>query len=148
MSDTDRFEYDALFVKDHSALVDWHKRRRMVSAGNCLVASINTNTHTALSADAGPFILDSGATIHISLVSSDFFELRAVPPRTIKGIGGSSIGAGIGKIRLQIAKGLEITLEPVLFVPEASVRLISVFVLGSGPQKLVSHFNGDQAVLP
>jgi hypothetical protein len=49
----------------------------------------------------------------------------------------------MGKIRLRIAKGLEIILDPALFVPEASVRLISVFVLGSGPQKLVSHFNGD-----
>jgi hypothetical protein len=144
MSDADRFEYDALFLEDHSASVDWHERRRTVSAGNCLVASINTNTRTALSADAGPFILDSGATIHISPVSSDFYDLRAVAPRTIKGIGGSSISAtGVGKIRLQIGKGVEITLEPVLFVPEASVRLISVFVLGSGPQKLVSHFNGE-----
>src|ERR1700733_704016 len=118
MSDADCFEYDALFLEDHSASVDWHERRRTVSAGNCLVASINTNTRTALSADAGPFILDSGATIHISPVSSDFYDLRAVAPRTIKGIGGSSISAtGVGKIRLQIGKGVEITLEPVLFVP-------------------------------
>lgn len=50
---------------------------------------------------------------------------------------------GIGKIRLRITKGIEITLEPALFVLEASVRLISVFVLSSGPQKLVSHFDGN-----
>ena len=101
MSDADHFEYDTLFIKDHSALVDWHERRRTVSAGNCLVASINTNTCTTLSADARPFILDSGATIHILPVSSDFFELKAVPLRTIKGIRGSSISAtGIGKICL------------------------------------------------
>jgi hypothetical protein len=50
---------------------------------------------------------------------------------------------GIGKIHLCVAKGLEITLDPALFVPEASVHLISVFILGSGLQKLISHFNGD-----
>ena len=144
MSAADRFEYDALFAEDHSALVDWYERRRDVSADAFVASSINANTRTTLSARAGPFILDSGATIHISPDSSDFFDLKPIPPRTIKGIGGSSISAtGIGKIRLRIAKGLKLTLEPALFVPEASVRLISVFVLGSGPQKLVSHFDGD-----
>ena len=104
---------------------------------------MNTNAHTTLSINAAPFILDSGATIHISPDTSDFFKLKPIPPRMIKGIGGSSISATrIGRIHLQIAKGLELTLEPVLFVPEASVRLISVFILGSGPQKLISHFDG------
>ena len=54
---------------------------------------------------------------------------------------------GIGRNHLHIVKGLEITLDPALFVPEASVHLISVFILGSGPQKLVSHFNGDSCWL-
>jgi hypothetical protein len=127
MSETDRFEYNALFLEDHSASINWHEKRRVVSAGDALVASMNTNARTTLSVHAGPFILDSGATIHISPDASDFFELRPIPPRTIRGIGGSSISAtGIGKIRIRIAKGLELTLEPALFVPEASVRLISV----------------------
>jgi GAG-pre-integrase domain len=145
ISDPDYFEYATLLIDDHSASVNWHKRRRTVTAGNCLVVFMNAYTCTTLFANAGPFILDSGATIHISPDPSNFFELKSVPPpQTIKGIGGSTIDAtGIGKIRLQIGKGLEITLEPVLFVPEASIRLISVFVLGSGPQKLVSHFYGD-----
>ena len=144
MSTADRFEYDALFLDNHSASINWYERRRSVSANDALVASMNTNAHTNLSMHFGPFILDSGATIHISPDTSDFFDLKPISPRTIRGIGGSSINAtGIGKIRLRIAKGLEITLEPALFVPEASVRLISVFVLGSRPQKLVSHFDGD-----
>ena len=122
MSAIDCFEYDALFTEDHSASVDWHERRRDVSADAFMASSINTNTRTALCARAGPFILDSGATIHISPDASDFFDLKPIPPRIIKGIGGSSINAtGIGKIHLRIAKGLEITLEPALFVPEASV---------------------------
>jgi hypothetical protein len=144
MSDADCFKYNALFLNDHSASINWHERRRTVSASNTLVASMNTNAHTTLSINTGPFILDSGATIHISLDTSDFFELKPIAPRLIKGIGGSSISTmGIGRIHLQIAKSLELTLEPVLFIPEASVHLISIFILGSGPQKLVSHFDGS-----
>ncbi|KIM91447.1 hypothetical protein PILCRDRAFT_636 [Piloderma croceum F 1598] len=78
MSDADCFEYVTLFVDDHSASVNWHERRRMVLAGNCLVASMNTNAHTICR--AGPFILDSRATIHILPDPSNFFELKAVPP--------------------------------------------------------------------
>jgi hypothetical protein len=144
MSAADHFEYEALFLEDHSASVDWHERRRSVAADAFLAASINSNSHTKLSSDAGPFILDSGATIYISPDTSDFFELRAIPPRTIKGIGGSSINAtGLGKIRLHLAKGHTIILDPALYVPEAAVQLMSVVVLGEGPQQLISHFDGN-----
>jgi hypothetical protein len=118
MSTADRFEYNALFLDNHSASMNWHERRRSVSANDALVASMNTNTHTNLSMQFGPFILDSGVTIHISPDTSDFFNLEPISPQTIRGVGGSSINAtGIGKIHLRIAKGLEITLEPALFVP-------------------------------
>ena len=107
MSDADRFKYDTLFLEDHSTSINWHKRRRMVSASDALIASINTNTCTTLSIHAGPFILDFGATIHISPDTFDFFELKPIPPRTIKGIGSSSINATrICRIRLCIGKGL------------------------------------------
>ena len=39
MSNADRFEYHALFLDDHSTSINWHERRRMVSAGNILVAT-------------------------------------------------------------------------------------------------------------
>ena len=80
MSTTDCFEYDALFLDDHSASVNWCERRRSVSANDTLVASMNTNAHTNLSMRFGPFILDSGATIHISPDTSDFFDLKTYPP--------------------------------------------------------------------
>ena len=134
MSEADCFEYNALFLEDHSVSVNWHERRRTVPTADALVASMNTSTRTSLSVHAGPFILDSGVTIHISPETSNFFDLKPIPTRRIRGIRGSSISAtGIGKIRLHIAKGIELTLEPALFIPEATVRLISVFVLGSGP---------------
>ena len=121
---------------------------RQLGYPEVLVASMNTNAHTTLSVSVGPFILDSGATIHISPDATNFFELKPIPARTIKGIRGSSISAtGIGKICLRIAKGLELILEPALFVLEASVCLISIFILSSGPQKLVSHFDSNRCWL-
>src|ERR1700676_1403583 len=89
MSDVDCFKYDTLLLEDHSASINWHEKRRTVSAGDALIASINTNTCTTLSVHAGPFILDSRATIHISPDTSDFFELKPILPRTIKRIRGS-----------------------------------------------------------
>ena len=146
LSTADQFEYQALFMDDPATSVDWYERRRMISSESLMATPmpLNSNSRTMLSVDAGAFILDSGATIHISPEASDFFDLKPIAPRTIKGIGGSSINAtGIGKIRLHLAKGIVITLDPALYVPEAAVQLMSVYVLGSGPQKLVSHFDGD-----
>ena len=144
MSEADKFEYEVLFLEDPVASVDWRERRRDISTDVLLASSPNFNSRTKLSLNAGPFILNSGATIHISPDSSDFYDLKPIAPRAIKGIGGSSINAiGIGKIRLRIAKGNTIVLDPTLYVPEAAVRLISVQILGSGSQKLISHFDGD-----
>ncbi|KIM73305.1 hypothetical protein PILCRDRAFT_15336 [Piloderma croceum F 1598] len=124
MSVMDQNEYEALFVEEHSASVDWRERRRMVAPDTFLVSSPNYASHSTLSRNFGPFILDSGATIHISPDTGDFFDLKPIPPRTIKGVGGSSINAtGIGKIRLHIADGQTIILDPALFVPEVAVKL-------------------------
>ncbi len=74
-----------------------------------------------------PFWLDSGASTHISPERSDFFELHAITPRSVMGVGGSSILAiGIGKIRLYVGKGRCLILDNVLFIPTSSVRLLSV----------------------
>jgi hypothetical protein len=144
MSTADQSEYEALFIEEHSASVNWRERRRAVASDAFLTSSPNYDSRSKLSSNAGPFILDSGATIHISPDTGDFFDLKPIPPRTIRGVGGASINAtGIGKIRLHIADGHTITLDPALFVPEVAVRLMSVLVLGKGPQKLILHFDGD-----
>jgi hypothetical protein len=144
MSTANQYEYHALFLDDHSASVDWSKRKRTVSVDALFVSLPNTNSCTKLSVNARPFILDSGATIQISPDSSNFYDLKPAPPRSIKGIGGLSINTtGISKIRLHLSKGNTIILDPALYVPKAAVHLISVLVLGSGPQKLVLHFNGN-----
>ena len=77
--------------------------------------------------DERPFILDSGATCHISPEASDFKNLRATPQRPVKGLCGTAIHAvGMGDIELRIAGGHVLKLTDVLYIPESRVRLISV----------------------
>lgn len=74
-----------------------------------------------------PFYVDSGATVHISPYKSDFITLQPITPKAIKGVGGSAITAcGVGNIKLRTAKGDTLMLEDALYVPNSTVRLISV----------------------
>jgi GAG-pre-integrase domain len=67
--------------------------------------------------------------------------LRPIPPQSVRGIGGSSIQAlGIGTIKLVIARGAHIRLENVLFIPNASVRLISISSL-CRTSRFMAHFD-------
>ncbi|KAG5715322.1 hypothetical protein E4T56_gene14577 [Termitomyces sp. T112] len=74
-----------------------------------------------------PFLVDSGATVHISPRHDDFLTLHPIPPCSVKGLGGSSVAAiGIGIIQLHVAKGANIILEDALYIPNATVRLVSI----------------------
>jgi hypothetical protein len=126
---------------DLETSIDWRENLKEEILPDAFTAiPINSNSRTKVSVDE-PFILDSGATIHISPDRCDFIELKPIAPRTIKGIAGSTISAvGIGKIRLHISKGTTLILDPALYVPHATVRLVSVCALATS-EKLTSHFN-------
>ena len=50
-----------------------------------------------------PFWLDTGASIHISPDRHDFISLQSTPPKTVRGLGGTSVTAvGIGDIELHV----------------------------------------------
>jgi transposase InsO family protein len=77
-----------------------------------------------------PFIIDSGASCHISPFLSDFKSIRPIKPHPITGLGNSSVSAvGMGTIELCTPSGT-LSLLNALYVPSSSVRLISVFLLG------------------
>lgn len=101
-----------------------------------------------LSADLGPFILDSGASIHLSPVLSDFSDFRTIPPHGIRGVNGSMIYAtGVGSVSLRLSAGYELRLDNVLYVPEATVRLISIRALCDGPLRFSVSFSRDSVTL-
>ena len=90
-----------------------------------------------------PFIFDTGANVHISPERSDFRSWTAIPPRPVKGLGGSRVFAtGIGSIDISIASGHKLLLKNVLHIPASTVRLISVLSLNRDGG-YISHFGND-----
>ncbi|KIK32504.1 hypothetical protein CY34DRAFT_101373, partial [Suillus luteus UH-Slu-Lm8-n1] len=100
---SDDEEYNALFaaVGDFQASVDWREHSRDVDFAGLTYKAPNQRQRTVIDPSVVPFFLDSGASVHISNVESDFYTLKPVPPHSVSGVGGSSIQAiGIGSIRL------------------------------------------------
>lgn len=139
---TEFFEYHGFMAVDES-LNDTHTSIDWAIHANLHLEAALTSTGTKLfnqkismpsaSLLEKPFYIDSGATVHISPYQSDFFNLQPIPPRPVKGVGGSSIQAvGIGTIRLQVHDQTEIVLENALYIPNSTVRLISVSALAIG----------------
>jgi hypothetical protein len=88
-----------------------------------------------------PFIMDTGATCHISSERSDFKTLRPTPPHPVKGIGNACVYAvGMGTIELTIAGGHKVILDNALFIPSSSVRLLSVLALNRSGN-YTTHFD-------
>ncbi|KAG2737898.1 hypothetical protein P692DRAFT_20760463, partial [Suillus brevipes Sb2] len=94
--------YDALFAAiDLQASVDWRSYSKEVDFAGITYKAPNQRARTPVDPSVVPFFLDSGASVHISNVESDFYTLRPIPPRVVSGIGNSSIQAiGVGTIRL------------------------------------------------
>ena len=114
------------------ASVDWSSYSRPTEVSDMEPYPIDSPTSRALIAHSEqlPFVLDSGASVHISPERSDFKTLRPITPHPIEGFNGSSTNAtGVGDIDLCIGSGHKLHLRDVLFVPTCSTRLISVPVL-------------------
>ena len=84
----DQFEYHSLFTNDFFMSVDWNERRRTVPSDVLLASPPSLASRTNLSVSYNSFILDSGASIHLSPETTDFYNLKPIPPRSIKGVGG------------------------------------------------------------
>lgn len=72
------------------------------------------------------FIINSGASVHISPDRRDFEEYQEIPPRLIRGVGGSISAQGVGNVRIKTSIGGMIVLRDVLHVLEAGVHLLSI----------------------
>ena len=117
--------------------IDWNQFSRLVNT-TCDDSFLSTYSTSQLHGhipNDSPFVLDSGASCHISPERSDFKSLSPIMPHPITGFGGSYIYASrVGTIELCTEAGKKITLNHVLFVPNSTVCLISVFSLNNdGP---------------
>ena len=114
--------------------IDWNQFSHLVNT-TCNDSFLSTYSTSQLHGHIPndlPFVLDSGASCHISPERSDFKSLSPITPHPITGFGGSYVYAsGVGTIELCTEAGKKITLNRVLFVPNSTVRLISIFSLNN-----------------
>ena len=82
-----------------------------------------------------PFIIDSGAACHLSPLIFDFKTLHPINSYPINGIGNSVNAVGIEMIEINTSSG-KFILHDAFYVPSASVRLISVYLLLNPSSKL------------
>ena len=112
--------------------LDWSSHTRLLSDMDLSpepVAYTASHTPAKVLTDS-PFILDTGATCHISPIKSDFKSLRPIVPHPITSIGGARVYAtGVGSIELCIASSYKVMLEDILFILTSMIRLISVLCL-------------------
>jgi len=112
--------------------IDWDKFSHPMNCDDDIPSAYLTSQLSGQQLYDSPFILDSGASCHISPERSDFITLNPTAPHPITGFGGSCVYAtGIGTIKLCTKSGKKITLNRVLFVLNSTVRLISVFSLNN-----------------
>jgi hypothetical protein len=152
LSSGDLFEYK-VFTAFHDDLrmpVDWETCTQFLdTSGDTLpivyTATSSTDHHApAQDVQAIPFILDTGATCHISPQRSDFKTLCTTPPHPVKSIGNSCVYAtGMGTVELTITSGHKVTLNNVLFIPNSSVQLLSMLTFNHSGN-FVSHFDLHQ----
>jgi transposase InsO family protein len=132
----------AMTAADQGEYADWAVSNNSSWGDNELL-----DTATFLLADADsamlirgepPLYLDSGASSHISCIRSDFIDLVDIEPRTITGVGNSSVSAiGLGTVVISLPETpAHITLRKVLYAPTAGVRLISISRLDDSGYRL------------
>lgn len=109
----------------------------LASPSNAFSVSVSTTSNS--SGSSLPFIIDTGATCHISPILSDFHSLKPITPHPIRGLGDHSIDAvGMGTIFLASSTGT-LALHNAFYVPHSAVRLISVYLLGNNGYS--AHFH-------
>ena len=92
-----------------------------------LAFAASSDSPCSPSESALPFILDSGASCHLSPFLLDFKSIRPIKSHPIKGLGGHFISTlGVGLIELQTPLGI-LSLCDALYVPSSGVRLLSIF---------------------
>ena len=126
-------EYEGwlVFEEEPRVTIDWNTHTKPSDiAAISEISPVQQKDRTPISVDEFPFYVDTGATVHISPEKSDFLTLRPTTARSVKGVGGSSITAiGMGNIKLRVARSAYIILKDTLYIPNATVCLISVSTL-------------------
>ena len=121
--------------------LDWNDFSYHNDPAECSAAYPTTPAYKM--ASNSPFILDSGASCHVSPQKHDFKTLTPTAPHPITGFGGSCVySVGVGTVEMRTVNGNKIQLNRVLFVLNATVRLISVFSINNDGNN-ICHFDAN-----
>lgn len=124
----------------HKANINWDYNSRTIDTAAISISSKDNDIH--VSTEISPFLVDSGASTSISPFKGDFTNIRSYT-RQVKGIGGSVIDAyGIGDIKIRITKDTTLLLKNSLYIPSATVRLVSVSSL-TRDSRVQIHFDHE-----
>ncbi|PIL36540.1 hypothetical protein GSI_00229 [Ganoderma sinense ZZ0214-1] len=116
---------DATITDDPNSVPDWVQQLDYVA-----LAAVHSGPVALTSNDAHPWYLDSGASMHLSPIKSNFTSLRPIAPHAICGVNSSVIHVTtVGTIKCPLPNGHILELINVLYVPTATVCLISIRAL-------------------
>jgi hypothetical protein len=116
----------ALAITPTDEMSDWDDE----NASHLDVRALSASERTSQPVTHEPYFFDTAANNHSTPSRADFSNLRSIAPRQIQGFTGSSVQAiGIGEVTLRCGKGSNLTLRDVLYVPDSTVRLISIGAL-------------------
>jgi hypothetical protein len=147
---TNLVQYSA-FLSDHDmprASLDWKEfahdtNIRSLEALTAELGSVPLSTEKCL------FLMDTGATCHISPDCADFLKLSPIAPHPVQGLGDSCVYAvGIGVLSLPLDTGKSLLLQKALFIPASKVCLLSVLSLNRAGDfvsrlKIITTDNGE-----
>ena len=143
MEDYDQNEYIAVLAISDTpvASLDWRSNSRPSTDTTYTPVAYTVGRSPIAYPNELPFILDTGATCHISPEASDFKVLKSIPNHPVKGLSGSAVYVtGIGDIKLHVASGHKLKLSNVLYVPESRVHLVSILALNKSSD-YTTHFD-------
>ena len=115
---------------DLTTSIDWNEASTPINLAKITVTALNQNSQTILSLIDFSFWVDSGASVYITPDKLDFYNSKRIELREVGGIGKASVTAiGIGDIHLKINGTFILILHDMLYIPGATVRLLSVSAL-------------------
>src|SRR6266702_2634554 len=143
LADYDQEEYLAMFATngDSHTSINWDTNRQLVNPTTVPTTAYHAGCRNITCVTDLPFILDTGATCHISPEASNFKVLKSIPCHPVKGLGGSAVYAiSVSDIELCITSSHKLKLSNVLYIPESNVHLISILTLNKSGD-YTTHFD-------
>ncbi|KIK79016.1 hypothetical protein PAXRUDRAFT_162460 [Paxillus rubicundulus Ve08.2h10] len=99
LSASDQFEFNApmAHMGDLTMSVNWRHHSTPFNFAHLNVATPDQHVHTVINPSTKPFFINTGASVHISNMASDFYSLHPISPCVInRSVDQASVPLGLG----------------------------------------------------